>query len=284
MKSFPERRAWLKARLRQPETLVVPGCHDALSAILAERAGFQAVYIGSYGAAAARGLPDVGLLTMDELVASVASVAQATDLPVIADAENGFYNAANIWRMVRAYETAGAAAIHIDDHASGKHSDWPRKTLPLDQAVQNIKAAVAARDNENFLIIGRTDIAWATGNPQDARERMIALHEAGADLVFPTGVSFAAFSAMRPAIPAKVVAVHTESASVADENVAGMDIVIYHTLGLYAAAAGVANAFGSFKASGDGAAVAKSAMGDCEFEQLLDYQGFNQRGKAYGLA
>lgn len=283
MSNFMERRQRLRDRLLRPEILSVPGCHDALSAILSERAGFEAVYIGSYGAAAARGLPDVGLLTMDELVANVASVAEATSLPVIADAENGFYNAANIWRMVKSYEKAGAAAIHIDDHESGKHSDWPRRTLPLEHAVENIKAALAARTDPNFLIIGRTDITWATGNPGDAKERMIALAQAGADLVFSTGVSFADLAAMRSQIPGAVVAVHSTPETLATEQAAGINVVIYHTMSLYAAAEAVSASLHAFAASGDAYATSPS-MDAGSFEDLLDYRGFNARGRLHGLA
>src|SRR5688500_15893092 len=114
-KASQNRRAF-KRLLAQGGTLAVPGAYDPVSAMLIERAGFPAVYIGSYATAAARlGLPDVGLVTMEEMAAHAKAVADAVSVPVLADGENGFANAANIWRTVRSFEQAGVCGIHIED-------------------------------------------------------------------------------------------------------------------------------------------------------------------------
>lgn len=102
--------------------------------------------IGSYGTAASGyGLPDVGLLSLDELVGHAKAVVDAVKVPVIADAEGGFHDPANIWRTVRAFEDAGVSAIHIEDHAGGKHTELPQKLISLDLMLAKLRAALDAR-------------------------------------------------------------------------------------------------------------------------------------------
>src|ERR1035437_2651381 len=181
-------RKKLCAMLASGKTLVVPGAYDPMSAKLVERASFPAVYIGSYATAAAGfGMPDVGLVTMDEMAAHAKRIADAVDLPVIADGENGWNNAANILRTVRSFEQAGVCGIHIEDHEFGKHADVPQVLLSCDQMVQKIRAALDARAHSDFLIIARTDAAWAFDDVEDAIKRMNACTDAGADLVMPVG-------------------------------------------------------------------------------------------------
>src|ERR1041384_878140 len=119
--------ASLRELLSIGRTIIAPGASDALSAKLIEAHGFDCVYIGSYATAASRfGIPDTGLLSLEALVEQAHTIAQAVKLPVIADAEGGFHNAGEIWRTVQAFERAGAAAIHIEDHTgAGKHSSAP---------------------------------------------------------------------------------------------------------------------------------------------------------------
>jgi methylisocitrate lyase len=283
MTSKTMRRQHFRALLNENRTLIAPGAYDALSAILVQKAGFEAVYIGSYGAASAMGLPDVGLLTMGELAASVRCVVDAVDIPVLADAENGFYNAANIWRTVRTYEATGVCALHIDDHEGGKHSELPRRILPLDKIVQKIRAALDARLDPDFTIIARTDITWASNEIEDAVARMKAFAHAGAEIVMATGVTAAQLAAVRSRIPAKVVLVNTPPETVAQENAAGANLVIYHSVCLYAATWGVSKALEKFKHSRDLAEAADLMHLPAEVEAFLDYRGFNLRGQEYGM-
>ncbi len=133
-------RKALRALLATGKTLVLPGAHDPVSAMLIERAGFPAVYIGSYTTAAAGfGLPDVGLVTMEEMAAHAKRVADAVAIPVLADGENGWNNAANIWRTVRAFEQAGICGIHIEDHEFGKHAEVPQLLLSCDEMVRRAR-------------------------------------------------------------------------------------------------------------------------------------------------
>lgn len=280
-----EKRRRLKAMLGEGRMLVAPGAHDPLSAKLIERAGFPLAYIGSYATAAARlGLPDVGLLTMPEMVAQAKAVADAVDIPVLADGENGWNNAANLWRSVREFEAAGLCGIHLEDHEFGKHAPVPQSLLPVGQMLQKLRAALEAREDENFLIIARTDAAWAFGDTEEAVRRMAAFAEAGADMVFPAGLSPKSLAAIRPRLKAKVMITDTPGFTVADEEKAGADIVLYYALSLYAAHDGIAAALARFKETGDADAAAPRARQAEAFEEFIGTADFVARAKRFGLA
>src|SRR5256714_11916196 len=173
--------------LAGPDLIVAPGAYDALSARLIAQAGFPAVYMTGFGTAASvLGQPDVGLLTMSEMVSRAAALAAVVgDRPLIADADTGYGNPINVRRTVREYERAGVAAIHIEDQV------WPKKcghmegkqVIPVDEMVQKIRAAADARQDPDFVIIARTD-ANAVNGFEDALQRGKAYREAGADVLF----------------------------------------------------------------------------------------------------
>ncbi|HEY1472701.1 MAG TPA: isocitrate lyase/PEP mutase family protein [Pseudolabrys sp.] len=285
MSKAENNRKTLRARLASGQTLVVPGAHDPLSAMLVERAGFEAVYIGSYATAAAGfGLPDVGLVTMEEMAGYAKRIADAVDLPVIADGENGWNNAANIWRTVRAFEQAGVCGIHLEDHEFGKHADVPQVLLPCEQMVQKIGAACDARQDANFLIIARTDAAWAFNDIEDAIARMNAFSAAGADLVMPVGIGPKRLAGLRARIKGKVVTTDTPGRSVADEEAAGVDVVLYYGFSLMAAYHGVKTALGDFKRTRNAEDIAAVRGSVAEFENFIGYPEFAARAKKYGLA
>src|SRR5256885_12856474 len=119
-------RARLREMLAKPGMVVAPFVFDCLQARLAEEAGFEAVYMTGFGTAAARGYPDLGLLTMTEMVANVRAIASAVRVPVICDADTGYGNPLNVWRTVREYEDAGAAALHIEDQVFPKRCGFLR--------------------------------------------------------------------------------------------------------------------------------------------------------------
>src|SRR5436305_9814965 len=177
----------LRELLAGPDLIVAPGAYDALSARLIAQAGFSAIYMTGFGTAASvLEQPDVGLLTMSEMVSRAAAIAAVVgDRPVIADADTGYGNPINVRRTIREYERAGVAAIHIEDQV------WPKKcghmegkqVIPKDEMVQKIRAAVDARQDPNFVIIARTD-ANAVHGLADALERGHAYREAGADVIF----------------------------------------------------------------------------------------------------
>jgi len=170
------RRARLRELVRSGRTFAAPGATDSLSAKLIESHGFEVAYIGSYATAASRfGLPDTGLLSLDDLVSQAKTIVDAVGIPVIADAEGGFHDPANMWRTVRAFEQAGVAAIHIEDHSgTGKHTDLPQSLRPVEEMAARIRAAVAAREHPDFLIVARSDANWVSGDFADTLRRLEA--------------------------------------------------------------------------------------------------------------
>jgi 2-methylisocitrate lyase-like PEP mutase family enzyme len=184
-----ETRERLRQLLNASEMVVAPFVYDCLQAKLAERTGFAAVYMTGFGTAAARGFPDLGLLTMSEMVQNVRAIAHAVTVPVICDADTGYGNPINVWRTVREYEEAGAAALHIEDQV------WPKKcgflagkqVIPLEEMAPKVRAACDARHDRNFVIIARTD-ALAVNGWDDVVRRCHAYRQAGADLIFVDGI------------------------------------------------------------------------------------------------
>lgn len=282
----PERhRKTLRALLQEGRTVVAPGAYDAVSAMLVERAGFPAVYVGSYATAASRfGLPDVGLVSLEEMARHAETVAAAVGVPVLADAENGFGNAANIWRTVRAFERAGVAGVHIEDHEFGKHADVPQVLLPLDAMLHKIRAALDAREDPDFLIIARTDAMLAHKDLDEAVRRMNAFLDAGADMVFPAGILPDQLAAVRQRIGGKVAITDKPGFAVADEEKAGADLVIYYGFALYAAYAGVQAALARFRETRDAGAVPGVRDSAAAFEAFIGYEAFVARARKYGLA
>ena len=176
----------LRNRLGEKKILVVPGVYDAFGAIMAERAGFEALYLSGASIAYTKlGSPDIGLITLNELESVVGNVCERSALPIIVDADTGFGNALNVQRTIKLLERAGAAAIQIEDQSLPKrcgHLDG--KTLV--NAVEmngKIKAALDARSNNDTVIIARTDAISVEGYDL-AMERAAGFVESGADILF----------------------------------------------------------------------------------------------------
>jgi 2-methylisocitrate lyase-like PEP mutase family enzyme len=176
----------LRDLLAGPDPVLAPGVFDALGARLVEEAGFPAVYMTGFGTAAALlGRPDVGLLTMTEMVENAARIVAACELPVIADADTGYGNPLNVIRTVHEYERAGVAAIHIEDQVTPKkcgHMEG-KQVIPVAEMEAKVRAAVAARASDDFVIIARTD-ARAVEGMASAIDRARRSHDAGADVLF----------------------------------------------------------------------------------------------------
>ncbi|MFY9685942.1 MAG: isocitrate lyase/PEP mutase family protein [Pseudolabrys sp.] len=176
----------MRSRLAAPPILVAPGVYDALTAHLAERAGFSAVYVSGAGIAYTRlGRPDIGLVAMSEVADTVALIRDRVGSHLIVDADTGYGNALNVARTVRLFERAGANAIQIEDQALPKrcgHLD--NKTLiPAQEMVGKIKAALDARHSRETLVIARTDAIDVEGfEPTIARA--MSYRDAGADVLF----------------------------------------------------------------------------------------------------
>lgn len=189
---MPHPATTLRALLRdfgKSSAIMAPGAFNAMTAKLAERVGFPAVYVPGGGTALASfGVADVGLLTLNEMVANAAAIAEAVSIPVIADADTGFGNQINAQRTVREYERAGVAAIHIEDQEFPKRCGFfnGKRLIPTPEAAAKIRAAVAARSNPDFMIIARCD-ALSVGGIDDVAHRCKAYLAAGADMLFVEG-------------------------------------------------------------------------------------------------
>lgn len=176
----------LKARLEKPELLLTPGVFDAFGAMLAEQAGFEALYVSGASIAYTRlGRPDIGLVGMEEVASVVGHIRERVDLPLVVDADTGFGNAINVQRTVRVFERAGASAIQLEDQAMPKRCGHlkGKSLVSTAEMVGKIKAAVDARSDEGTLIVARTD-AIAVEGFAPALDRADAYARAGADVLF----------------------------------------------------------------------------------------------------
>ena len=265
----------LKELIASGKTLVALGATDALSAKLIEAHGFECVYIGSYATAASRfGLADTGALAVQELAEQARTIVNAVSVPVIADAEGGFHDAANLWRTVQAFEQAGVAAIHIEDHAFGKHAAVAQKLRPAHEAAARIRAAVEAREDPDFLIVARSDAFWVSGDLEDSIARLKLYAEAGADMVFPTLVGPAELAEVRRRVARPAMVVDMPGRSLAEHKDAA--IVLYYAFSALAQFEALNSAIARFKADGT------TPGGTQELEKLLGYDAFAARARKYG--
>lgn len=181
-----DRAKELRTLLARPKLLVAPGCYDALSAKLIADTGFEAAYMTGFGTSASvLGMPDAGLISFAEMATHAANIANAIDIPLIADGDTGYGNAVNVYRTVKAYARAGVAALHLEDqvfpkkcgHVAGK------KVIPAEEMVGKLRAAADARAEKDIVIIARTDARVMEG-VESALRRCQAYLEAGADMIF----------------------------------------------------------------------------------------------------
>jgi 2-methylisocitrate lyase-like PEP mutase family enzyme len=174
----------LRERLRRKPILVAPGVYDAFGAVFAEQAGFEALYLSGASVAYTKlGRPDIGLVSVSEVEATLAAICDRVKLPVIVDADTGFGNALNVLRTVRQLERAGAAAIQLEDQSTPKRCGHleGKSLVPVAEMTGKLKAAVDSRTSA--LIVARTD-AIAVEGLQPALERAERYLEAGADVLF----------------------------------------------------------------------------------------------------
>jgi 2,3-dimethylmalate lyase len=186
----PTRARRLRDLIAARDTLVLPGAHDALSALIVEKEGFDAVFVGDYNASAVLlGRPDYGLVTVAEMVDVAQRITRATDLPLVADAGAGFGNVLNVVRTVEEYERLGAAGMTIEDQVFPKrcgHMEG-KQVVPAVEMEAKIRAAARTRSDDDFVIIARTD-AIATDGMAEAIERGRRYADAGADVFWPDAV------------------------------------------------------------------------------------------------
>ena len=269
----------LKELIQRKEILVAPGAFDAMSAKLIEAVGFEAVYMTGFGTAASIfGVPDIGLLTMTEMVENARRISDAVKIPVIADADTGYGNHLNVIRMVEEYEKAGVAGFHIEDQISPKrcgHMEG-KKLISTEEMVPKIRAAVASRKDRDLVLIARTDAIAAEGFDQAIR-RGNTYREEGADVIFveaPTTIEQLEKIPKLIKGPVMVnIAPKTPVLHFKKFEEMGYCMAIYPPLSLTAAYAAIKEKLIGLKENGITQA---GAHGGVPFEELLDFLGLKK--------
>jgi len=257
--NLSKRRKAFRARMDLRDAMILPGAGNALTARIIEEQGFGAIYVTGAGIANTYlGAPDIGLVTLTELVGTVSAISEISDLPLVVDIDTGFGNSINTQRTVRMVERAGAAAMQIEDQVFPKKCGHfaGKSVIPLEEAVSKIKAALDARENANTLIIARTD-ARAIHGLEAALDRAEAFIEAGADMTFveaPTSYEEMQMITSRLSVPQvanMVVGGKTPLTSQADLARLGFSMVLYANTPLQAAMRAMSDVLGVLKAKGD---------------------------------
>ncbi len=273
--------------------VLAPGCYDALGARLVEEAGFPAVYMTGFGSSASRlGRPDVGLMGLSEMVDNARRIVQATDLPVIADADTGYGNPINVIRTVREYELAGVSAIHLEDQVMPKkcgHMEG-KQVVGADEMAAKVAAAVAARRSRDFLIIARTD-ARAVEGLDGALDRARCYREAGADILFveaPQSVEeITAVAKAFPEVPLLFnYAEGGKTPPVTHEFLRelGFRIVIFPITTLLVATAAMRGALARIKADGSPVELLRELLGFSEFLEFIGMPEIRELDRRFDAA
>lgn len=264
--------------MAQDGILVAPGAYDGLSARLVEQAGFAVVYATGGGIARSWGVPDLGLLTMTEVTDRLASIVQATRLPVIADADAGYGNALNVMRTIREFERAGVAALHLEDQVTPKRCGHyeGKSVVSRGEMVKKIEAALETKTDPDLVLIARTDARAVLGLDEAiARGQLYA--RAGADVIFveaPESVEELrqiAKAIDRPLLANMVKGGKTPLVPAAELERLGYKIVLYPSDPQRAAMHGMAEFLAHLKSRG-------TSEG---FERITDWK---ERDAAVGLA
>lgn len=190
--------------LARPAILQMPGAHNGMAALQARQAGFEALYLSGAAMTASMGLPDLGIITVDEVAFFVRQIARAADLPILVDGDTGYGEALNVMHMVRVFEEAGAAAVQIEDQLLPKKCGHLSDKKLADARDMAAKVAAAARARRDLVIVARTDAAASEGMDGAVARAKLYL-EAGADAIFPEALTepemFRAFAERMPGVP-----------------------------------------------------------------------------------
>jgi 2-methylisocitrate lyase-like PEP mutase family enzyme len=265
----------LKQRLTRGELIVAPGVYDMISLRIADRMGFQSLYMTGYGVVASYlGLPDAGLATYTDMLNRVTAMAGMAKTPLICDGDTGYGGLLNVQHTVRGYEAAGAAAIQIEDQEFPKKCGHTpgRRVIPMEDMVRKIKVAVEVRDSSDFLIIARTDARTSLGL-DEALRRGEAYAKAGADILFiESPESEAEMERVGrtfdlPLIANMVEKGRTPLLSADQLRQFGFSIAIFPGTAFLAAGAAIERVYGALKQAGSSQPVA---------DQLYDFDGFSR--------
>jgi 2-methylisocitrate lyase-like PEP mutase family enzyme len=282
----------LRKLLAQPGCLVAPGVADAFAARLVKLEGFQAVYMTGFGTSLTRlGMPDVGLLTANEMIDNAGRIVDASELPVIADADTGYGNPINTRRTIRDYEKAGVAGVHIEDQ------QWPKRcghlagkrVIPTAEMVAKIQAACDARRDADFVIIARCD-AIAVEGLEPALERGERYREAGADVLFieaPVGREQVEIVSRRftdvPLLYNMAASGKTPDLPAEELGRLGFKLAIYPNWVILAAIPAMRGALRELKATGSTAGLRGKVATFKEFTEIAGLPEVQQLEEKYGL-
>ena len=289
METLADRRRRFREQMNRREAMIVPGAGNALTArVIADRK-FEAVYVTGAGIANTHlGTPDIGLVTLTELAATVSTIAEICQLPLVVDIDTGFGNAINTHRTVRLIERAGGFAMQIEDqvfpkkcgHFSGK------AVIPVEEALSKIKAAVDAREDENTMIIARTD-ARAIDGIEAALDRAEAFIEAGADMTFveaPRSEAEMEMITKRLSVPQvanMVVGGKTPLTPQARLVELGFSLVLYANTPLQAAMRAMTDVLNALKLDGDVSSVIDRLADFDERQRLVDKASYDALEERY---
>jgi len=269
---------------------MAPGVADALNAKLVARHGFEAIYMTGAGTSAVRlGMPDVGLLTMSEMVDNAGRIADSSGLPLIADADNGYGGVLNVRRTIQAYERAGVAAVHIEDQVMPKRCGhlMGKQLVPATEMTAKIRAAVDARTDADFVVIARTD-AIAVEGFDAALERAERYREAGADVLFVEAPNAEQLPRIAPRLKAPLLynmATSGKTPFLGRDEIErlGFKLIIYPNWVMLAAMRAADEALATLKETGTIADVARAVSSFKEFFDLLGMPQVQELEARYGV-
>ena len=283
MSSSAGKRFWQALETERP--LQVVGTINAYAALLAQRAGFRALYLSGAGVAnASFGLPDLAMTTLNDVCEDIRRITYATELPLLVDADTGWGSAFMIGRTVREMTRAGAAGCHIEDQVSVKRCGHrPGKALvETSEMVDRIRAAVDGRTDDDFVIMARTD-AHAVDGQQAALQRAAAYVEAGADMIFAEALtSLSEYREFTAAVPAPVLANLTEFGRTplfrtGELAEAGVRLVLYPLSAARAMAAAADEVYRSIRANGTQQSVVDRMQTRSDLYEVLGYHAYEQK-------
>jgi 2-methylisocitrate lyase-like PEP mutase family enzyme len=289
--SLAKKRKAFRARMDLRDAMILPGAGNALTARIIDEQGFGAIYITGAGIANTHlGAPDIGLVTLTELVGTVSAISEISDLPLVVDIDTGFGNSINTQRTVRMVERAGAAAMQIEDQVFPKKCGHfaGKSVIPLEEAVSKIKAALDARENANTLIIARTD-ARAIHGLEAALDRAEAFIEVGADMTFveaPTSYEEMQMITSRLSVPQvanMVVGGKTPLTPQADLARLGFSMVLYANTPLQAAMRAMSDVLGVLKTKGDVSGVIDKLADFKERQKLVGKESYDALEARYKI-
>ena len=285
MKQPDSAGARLRAAVKEEKPLQVVGAINAYSALLAQQAGFRALYLSGAGVAnASHGLPDLGITTLENVLEDTRRITAAVPLPLLVDADTGFGGAFNIARTVKELTRAGAAGMHIEDQVQAKRCGHrPGKNIVSKQEmVDRVKAAVDARTDAQFVIMARTD-ALAVEGIDAAIERAVACREAGADMVFPEAMTeLDQYRRFAEAVKLPVLANITEFGktplfTVEELRKAGAGLVLYPLSAFRAMSAAALKVYGAIRADGTQQKVVDLMQTRDDLYKVLNYHEYERK-------